>query len=212
MKCIRRINLFTVLAALILIMNTASGQSETTDVHDEKNETRRVLENVLPAPFESLEILYGHTSNVMSVRFSPDGTTLASGSRYDTIKIFSVHGGGATIQTLGEQPGDVNSVEFTSDGTKIVAGNNDGAIKVWDVHNGGTIVQIKDKVRAVNFSPNAKYIVSRSADGTIHIWDVEHGEALNQTLTGHTGSVSSLTFSPDGNRLASGSDDDTIKI
>lgn len=36
--------------------------------------------------------------------------------------------------------------------------------------------------------------------------------SLLRTLTGHTGSVSSVTFNPDGQTLASGSHDETIKL
>jgi WD40 repeat protein len=35
---------------------------------------------------------------------------------------------------------------------------------------------------------------------------------LIQSLEGHTGAIKSVTFSPDGKHIASGSDDKTIKI
>ncbi|MBP8857939.1 MAG: hypothetical protein KBG60_07955, partial [Anaerolineaceae bacterium] len=42
-------------------------------------------------------------------------------------------------------------------------------------------------------------------------WDASSGEILH-TLAGHTGSVRSVAFSPDGSTLASGSYDGTIII
>ena len=43
------------------------------------------------------------------------------------------------------------------------------------------------------------------------IWDIESHECLS-TLSWHSNSVVSVVWSPDGQRIASGSYDDTIKI
>ena len=43
------------------------------------------------------------------------------------------------------------------------------------------------------------------------IWDLASGQ-VTQTLTGHKCRVNSITFSPDGSQLASGSADNTIKV
>ena len=45
----------------------------------------------------------------------------------------------------------------------------------------------------------------------MRLWDINTGQLL-QTLQGHTYWVYSVAFSPDGERLASGSGDGTIKL
>ena len=45
----------------------------------------------------------------------------------------------------------------------------------------------------------------------MRLWDARIGRHL-RTLTGHTGSVNSVAYSPDGNTLASGSSDDTVRL
>ncbi|KAF7352032.1 Reverse transcriptase-RNase H-integrase [Mycena venus] len=58
----------------------------------------------------------------------------------------------------------------------------------------------------------AKKIVSGSNDTTVHIWDAETGTALCELLEGHTNTVTSVAFSPDGKRIVSGSNDKTVCI
>ncbi|KAK2731274.1 hypothetical protein FQN57_003536 [Myotisia sp. PD_48] len=54
-----------------------------------------------------------------------------------------------------------------------------------------------DWVMSVAFSPDGSKIVSGSGDNTVRVWEVATGKLL-QTLEGHSGSVTSVAFSPDG--------------
>ena len=50
------------------------------------------------------------------------------------------------------------------------------------------------------------------AVGAVAMWDAKTGAALGEPLRGHTGSVNSVAFSPDGKRLVSGGDNGTVRI
>jgi hypothetical protein len=54
-------------------------------------------------------------------------------------------------------------------------------------------------------------VVSGSADGTVRLWEAASGRGL-RTLAGHTGSVWSVGFSPDGSMVVSGADDGTVRL
>src|SRR5262249_23130016 len=53
--------------------------------------------------------------------------------------------------------------------------------------------------------------IQGSFDKTVRIWDVQTGECQH-TLEGHSNSVWSVAFSPDGSRVASGSFDNTVRV
>ena len=53
--------------------------------------------------------------------------------------------------------------------------------------------------------------VGGAGDKTVKIWDSATGKELF-ALKGHAGAVTSVAFSPDGQRLASASADQTVKI
>ena len=61
-------------------------------------------------------------------------------------------------------------------------------------------------------SPNNLGTTSKTHSQARQRWDAEPGEAVVELLLGHTGAVSSVSFSPDGRRIASGSADHTIII
>ena len=65
----------------------------------------------------------------------------------------------------------------------------------------------------MSFSPDGTTACFRgeSSDDTVKLWDVATRTNI-ATLQGHTGRCHSVSFSPDGTLLASGSDDGTVKL
>jgi len=162
---------------------------------------------------KEIRTLTGHTDDVFSVHFSPDGKCLASGSWDNTVKLWEVESG-KEIRTLTGHTDYVYSVSFSPDGKYIASGSGDNTVKLWEVKTGKEIKTLtghKSGVNSVNFSPDGKYLASGSNDNTVKLWEVDSGKEI-RTLTGHTGDVSSVNFSPDGKYLASGSDDSTVKL
>ncbi|KZV86644.1 WD40 repeat-like protein, partial [Exidia glandulosa HHB12029] len=68
-----------------------------------------------------------------------------------------------------------------------------------------------DWVFSVAFSPAAWHIVSGSEDATIRVWSTETCTTVLGPLHGHSDSVWSVAYHPDGSRI-SGSFDLTVRV
>jgi len=155
----------------------------------------------------------GHTDDVNSVAFSPDGKQLLTGSHDYTIKLWDVASGNE-IKTFKGHSYDVNSVAFSPDGKQIISGSDDKTIKLWDVASGKEIRTFTGhayEVKSVAFSSNGKQVFSGSTDKTAKLWDIASGKVI-RTFSGHTEYIMSVALSPDGKQAVSGSYDDTVKL
>jgi hypothetical protein len=77
--------------------------------------------------------LFGHTSWVTSVAFSPDGQTLASGSWDATIRLWDVATGQSRGEPLQGHTYPVYSVAFSPDGQTLASGSWDATIILWNI-------------------------------------------------------------------------------
>ena len=105
-----------------------------------------------------------------------------------------------------------NSVAFSSDGERLASAGGDGTVKVWNSRTREvvqTLIDNRDFVYSVAFHPGGKHLAAAGADRKVRVWDLTTGKPVFE-CAGHAGpnygTAYSVTFSPDGQRLAAGSD------
>ena len=74
--------------------------------------------------------MVGHSGEVRSVSFSPDGSRLASASTDGTIRIWDV-AKGDTLLVLRDHREAVYAVTFSPDGAFLVSGSADRTARLW---------------------------------------------------------------------------------
>ncbi len=153
---------------------------------------------------KNIAILTDHVAQVNSLAFSPDGKTLASGSRDKTVILWDV-GIGKPRHTISVEQA-VYSVAFSPDG-KTLASGGQKAVKVWDVAEGKLTATMEGKpiwALSVAFSPNGKSLASGNWEKTIRFWNPVTGKATSELEVADP--VTCICFSPDGKTLASNGD------
>jgi hypothetical protein len=155
----------------------------------------------------------GHTAQVQSVAFSPDGHGALSGSKDKTVKLWDV-ATGKEMRSFTEHADPVMSVAFSPDGRNALSGSLDKTLKLWDVATAKeirTFAGHTNFVTWVAFSPDGLTALSGSFDKTLKLWDVATAKEI-RTFAGHSNGVTSVAFSPDGRTALSGSYDKSLKL
>jgi WD40 repeat protein/serine/threonine protein kinase len=156
---------------------------------------------------QQVAVLEGHEGKVWEAVFSPDGKFIASASSDNTVRLWDVEGR-KLVRTFPHAQW-VTSVDFSPDGKTIAAAGKDGTAVLWDASTGKKIKVLlghEQWVNTVMFSPDGKHIATASDDGRFGIWSVDTGKLILVINVVESGADSALSFSPDGQWLATDQD------
>ena len=139
---------------------------------------------------------------VRSLAFSPDGTTLASGSADGRIRLWEVETG-AILTSFSVHDGLVLALAFSANGEILASGGSDTLVRLWDLDSQRLIANLRahtDSINALAFSANGEILASGGRDRYLQLWNVDTKELVS-TFPVQEGVIRELTFSPDGGKL-----------
>jgi WD40 repeat protein len=170
--------------------------------------------------------IYTHAvGNGLMVKFSPDGTLLASGDDKRVVNLWQA-ATGQHLATLTDHTHWIWAIAFSPDGRLLASSGDDGVIRVWDVQSYQLLCRLSGHtiwVRSLAFSPDGRILASASADKTIRLWNVsefkqhkettsEVSQPLHTIVDKSSNDIWAIAFSPDGETLASTSTTPVVKL
>ncbi|MCQ4205917.1 WD40 repeat domain-containing protein [Streptomyces longispororuber] len=182
----------------------AGGWDNVIEVWDSRNPARTTARK----PNRPHTTLTGHAGRVTSLAFSPDASTLASGSDDHTVRLWNTPVG----RTISRSRNFVYAIAFSPDG-RTLATTAGTTVQLWNTRTRrlrATIGAQENGVDAFAFSPDGRTF-GVASDDTVRLWDTRTRH-LRSTLTARQKGVYSIAFSPDGHTLATGGGDHATRI
>ncbi|CAM9253028.1 unnamed protein product [Chrysoparadoxa australica] len=179
-----------------------------------------------------------HARSVSSVKFSPNGSLLASASADATVKIWE------PFSAIDKDPGilsghkeGISDVGWAGDSKHMATASDDKMIKIWDVETVcsrcrffplisiasdfqcpsqqqccTTLSGHENYVFCLKFNlPKSDLVVSGGFDEVVKLWDPRSGRCI-RTINAHSDPVTAIDFNEEGSEIVSGSYDGLIRI
>lgn len=178
--------------------------------------------------------LRGEWDEVDAVAVAPDGSEVAGlgigwdGASVGVVTLWEPEAGPG--RPLIRAEGRLDALAFTPDGQTLATASGDSrAVTLWDVASGRELRRItghRASIWSIAYAPDgallavASGVVPAVADregggrgGEIRLWDLSGSEPVDRgALDGHEYGALAVSFSPDGQTLASGGFDRTVKL
>jgi WD40 repeat protein len=171
---------------------------------------------------------------VEAVAFSPDGSVVAGlGTGFDDAPFGAVTLWAPELgrgRPLIREGGKLDAIAFSPDGLTLAAASGDSrSVTLWDVATGderGILAGHQGPLWTVAFSPDGRRLAVASGRvpsgaeqaatgqiGEIRVWDLSgRGPRPQSSLIGRDSGFISVAFSPDGETLAAGGFERTLKL
>ena len=165
------------------------------------------------------ELLKDYESNVLQAIYSQSGKIIASSHEDGTILLWDADTGEQIGATLIGATECINRMAFTHDDKLLIVMYHDNSykrhsLKIWNVKDNCLVNEIQiPGSNEMAIDRNNKWIaLAVYSRFSIVVYDLNTGKMIKEIPEAHSESLSSVDFSPDGNRIVSASFDGKFKI
>lgn len=170
---------------------------------------------------------FGHGAMVTCLDFSGDGSRIVTAGADKAVCAFDVASGDQLTRI--EHADDLKRVAFSPDGIRIAVTCADRKLHLWNAETGEKVREMEHPACpwGVAFSPDGTQVMTGTGgvltgkpsdlmiqpeeDNTLRIWDVESGKLIRE-MRGHTHTISSIAYAPNGRRAVTASFDRSVRL
>lgn len=161
----------------------------------------------------------GHEQEVCGLKWSPDGTLLASGGNDNMLNVWD---GSKMLDTpkycFNQHQAAVKAIAWCPWQSGLLAsggGTADRTLKFWNCSTGQLVnsIDTNSQVCAIQWNKHDKELVTSHgfSKNQLCVWKYPSMAKVAE-LTGHTSRVLHLALSPDGQTICSGAGDETLRF
>lgn len=171
------------------------------------------------APRPEIVVQTGEASGMVSAAFSPEGKRLLIGFNEMVFHLWDIESG-TKLRMFRGLPADMSSlsvqVAFSQDGNLAMTDSFYEGPILWEVETGKRLRNFPGSFSAAALGPEGRRLAiarktKQQEPSNLSIWNVETG-LVAQSLNGHTDTVGTIAFSPNGELLLTGSKDKTAIV
>jgi WD40 repeat protein len=178
-----------------------------------------------PIKAKQRAVMNKHEAPALCVAIAPDGKRCVSAGSDGTARIWNLESGDQ-LHVMRPGPSSVMTAAWSPDGSLVATGGNDEFVRLFNPETGEPVKDFPTGVQMLNslaFSPDSKQLVAGGTDNNLFIWDIENpaltpansdpsqGDQRVQ-FKGHTNHILCVAWSKDGNRVITGSKDETVRV